>query len=92
MDTVNKDIPRGVINEDGRVRVLPKKAKTRIPVLRYLASKLDPDVTYTEGDINTIINSWTEFHDPALVRRDMYDAGIVGRAPDGSQYRLIAEP
>jgi len=51
-------------------------------------SKLEPGRTYSEAEINALLNEWHTFGDPALLRREMFDHGLMTRSKDGSRYAL----
>lgn len=55
-------------------------------VLRWLATKFDPDKRYTEKEVNTILS---EVHgDYATMRRDLIDFGFMQRERGGASYWL----
>ena len=37
--------------------------------------------------MNGILDDWTCFHDPATLRRELFNKGLVDRTPDCSRYR-----
>jgi hypothetical protein len=76
------------LDADGRIKAWPSKrqrSKQRL-VLQYLASKFDPTVTYTEKAVNALLNQNHCFQDPALLRRELFEAGWLDRQRDGSAY------
>jgi hypothetical protein len=54
--------------------------------LNYLLSKFDPTRLYTEKEVNTLLNEYHTFGDPALLRRELFDRGLLDRIPNGSAY------
>ena len=78
-----------VLDEEDRVKMWPsrKQRERQLDVLRYLASKIPPEVDHSEMQVNAIIKQWHTFQDHALLRREMVDAGLVMRDADGSKYR-----
>lgn len=76
------------LDEEGRVKMLPSKTKKRWAVLRYLAGKFEGGREYTEKEINAICDEWHTFGDYFLVRRELVEAGFLGRLPNGSRYWL----
>jgi hypothetical protein len=73
---------------NGRVKAWPSKrhrAKQRL-VLEYLALKFDPTVTYTEKEVNALLRQYHCFNDPALLRRELLEAGWLDRERNGSAY------
>ncbi|HNR64424.1 MAG TPA: DUF2087 domain-containing protein [Thermotogota bacterium] len=79
---------RKIVNKDGIVTRWPKKQDERRAVLEYIRSKIDKGRTYTEKEINELIDKWHSFGDRALIRRMMYDFFLIERAEDGSKYWL----
>ena len=80
------------LNPDGTIRHIPNSRthadRFRI-LLDYLVASFKMDGTYTEKQVNTIL---LRFHpDVAGLRRDLVDAGLLGRERDGSRYWRIAE-
>ena len=74
------------LDKDGKVMRWPKKKSDKLEVLRYIQGKMEPGRTYTEKEINGIIEGWHCFHDYALLRREMYDNYLLERSPDGRAY------
>ena len=77
---------RTIVNKDGIVTRWPKKQDERRAVLEYIRSKIDKGRTYTEIEINELIDKWHSFGDCALIRRMMYDFFLIERAEDGINY------
>lgn len=65
---------------------LPAKNKNRLLALYYLAEKIDGERDYTEMEINDLLNAWTAFHDPATLRRELYNKRLLNRTKDCSRY------
>lgn len=65
---------------------LPAKNKKRLLALYYLAEKIDGERDYTEMEINDLLNAWTAFHDPATLRRELYNKRLLNRTRDCSRY------
>ena len=79
------------IDYDGKLITMPAKKKRQLYAIWYIASKIDSGKTYTEREINEVINSLTVFKDPATVRRQMYDRFLLDRSPDCKQYRMRSD-
>ena len=77
---------RPFLDEDGRLTALPAKRKKQRLAFWYLAGKLEPGRVYTEKELGALLDAWTAFHDPATLRRELYDHLLVDRAKDGSRY------
>ena len=41
---------------------------------------------YSEAEINTLLDEWTVFHDPATLRRELFNHFLLNRTADGRQY------
>lgn len=78
------------IDYDGKLIAMPAKKKRQLYAIWYIASKIDSGKTYTEREINEVINSLTVFKDPATLRRQIYDRFLLDRSPDCKQYRSAA--
>lgn len=76
------------LDESGCVTTWPSKRnrKAQRLILQYLISKFDANLFYTEKEINQLLNQHHRFQDPALLRREMFEAGILNRKLDGSVY------
>lgn len=69
---------------DGSLKRLPKQLKQWMAVLRYVLPVFEPDVSYTEKQVNSLL---VRFHtDTAVLRRFLVDTGMLGRERDGSRY------
>lgn len=79
------DISR-FLDEDGRITQLPRKQAPRSAVLEYLATKFEPDATYTERQVNEICDQWHTFGDYFILRRELVDHDLLRRERDGSRY------
>lgn len=80
-------ILRRFLDEQGRVAVWPSKPAHKQIILAYLATKFAPDRTYTEKEVNEILNNWHTFTDWPLLRRGLVDAGLLSRDRNGYEYR-----
>lgn len=61
------------LDEEGRLISFPAKHKKKLIALWYLAGKIEANRQYTEPEINTLLNAWTLFRDPATLRRELYN-------------------
>ena len=68
-----------LITPDGLVTRWPKKTADRARVLAHLAGYFDKGRTYREAEVNDILRAHHSFEDWALLRREMYEAGIFDR-------------
>lgn len=85
IDNVMQEL-KPFMNESSQLVVLPAKYKKKLIAYYYLASKIVTGKRYTESDINDILNQWTVFHDPATLRRELYNKHLLNRTEDGKYY------
>ncbi|MBQ8176696.1 MAG: DUF2087 domain-containing protein [Oscillospiraceae bacterium] len=81
-----KGILKNFLDEDGRLTAYPSKRKMKLYALIYLAQKFETDVTYTEKEVNDILNCWHTFGDPATLRRELYTHRFLDRNKNGTEY------
>ena len=74
------------LDEDARLRSFPAKHKKKLLALWYLAGKVEAGRQYTEAELNELLDAWTLFHDPATLRRELYNKRLLERTPDGGRY------
>jgi hypothetical protein len=76
------------LDDEGRVKIWPSKRnrKYQIEVLKYLASKFETNISYTEKEVTKLIDENHTFGDPAMLRREMFEARLLDRKIDGSIY------
>lgn len=81
------------LDAQGRVKNWPSRRnrKYQLSVLKYLASKLDANALYTEREVNALLNQHHTFGDPALLRRELFETGLLNRKRDGSAYWLTSD-
>lgn len=77
---------RSFMNERMQLVSLPAKYRKKLAAYYYLAGKLEAGKQYTEAEVNDILDQWTVFHDPATLRREMYNKHLLNRTKDGGCY------
>jgi hypothetical protein len=79
------------LDEEGKIKQLPAPNRTKLPVLEYLASKLEEGIIYKEKEVNELINQWHSFSDYFLLRRLLVDYKFIERTPDGAKYWVVSK-
>ena len=85
----NKEVLIRYIDDDGVVKVWPGKAKNRLLVLQYLATKFEPAKKYSEQEVNLILMHFVS--DYVTRRRDLIENHLLNRTDDGRVYWLNEE-
>jgi DNA-binding transcriptional ArsR family regulator len=70
-----------------RLLEIPVSYKRRLIILKWLAGFFEPDVSYTEGQVNAILK--LHHHDCATLRREMIGCAMLAR--DKGIYRRRSE-
>jgi excisionase family DNA binding protein len=71
---------------DGKLKAIPTTRAKRLPVLRYLVSKLDPHRIYPEAELNRFLET---FHsDVCTLRREFIMNGLMVRK--NGKYKVVA--
>ncbi len=81
-----KDMIKKFLDEKGRLTAFPSKRKMKVYALLYLSEKITEEKIYSERELNELLNEWHTFHDPATLRREMYNAKILNRDPGSGTY------
>jgi hypothetical protein len=74
---------------NGRWIRWPTKFSHQDPCLWVLWSKVPPRKTFSEREMNDMLLANHLFEDPALLRREMSERGMVTRTLDGRVYRRV---
>ncbi len=74
------------LDVEGRLKWWPSKRSKQLVALDYLVSKFEAGKTYSESEVNDLLNQWHTFGDPALLRRELFDDGQLNRKQDGTEY------
>ena len=67
------------LNERGQLKNWPAKKKRKVLALWYLAGQMEMGKVYSEAEINTLLDEWTVFHDPATLRRELFNHFLLNR-------------
>lgn len=77
---------RPFLNERGQLTALPAKNRKKLEALYYLAERIDLERTYTEMEISDLLEESSTFHDPATLRRELFNKHLLNRMEDGRCY------
>lgn len=78
---------------DGRFVRWPTKFSDQEPCLWVLWSRVPARETFTERQVNQVLNGFHGFGDPALLRRALVEHRLMARKPDCTAYwRVEQEP
>ncbi len=80
---------KNYLDEEGRLKEWPSKrnkGKFQLLALEYLATKFEPGLTYTEKEVNLLLKQHHTFGDHAMLRRELFEKGLINRERDGSAY------
>lgn len=80
---------RRCFGPDGRLLRWPAKRTDQVLALWALWSKLPSRTDLSEQEISDRLRALHDFGDHALLRRELYDARLVQRTPDGRTYRRV---
>lgn len=77
-----------LLDETERIAVWPAKrhGQRRLAILRYMLEGFESGRTYTEREVNEILNRRHAFQDPAFLRRELVDRGWMRRTRDCREY------
>ncbi|GAB4529229.1 MAG: DUF2087 domain-containing protein [Anaerolineae bacterium] len=76
------------LDGEGRVTRWPlrKNKQDQDIVLAYLATKFEPGRVYTEIEVNEVLKQYHTFNDWAVLRRELFERGMLNRSKDGAEY------
>ncbi|MBL8156047.1 MAG: DUF2087 domain-containing protein [Anaerolineae bacterium] len=75
-----------LLDDEGRLKQWPSKRSIQLMALDYLAAQFTSGQIYTEREVNAFLDRWHTFGDAALLRRELYERGLLNREKDGSAY------
>lgn len=85
-DAYDRKVLSDYMQPDGRLRAIPMREKKILAVLRHVARSFEPDVHYTEKEVNGVLMRY--HHDTAFLRRYLVDHAFLERSQDGRDYWL----
>ncbi len=81
---------KGYLDSDGKFNRLPgRKQKKKLDLmLVVLSSKFEKNKSYSEMEVNEILNENHSFNDPATLRRLLFGTNLLDRTKDCRSYWL----
>jgi len=78
----------GYFDDAGILRQWPSRRRRndQLRVLEWFQQHFEPEVGYTEREVDAILKARHAFQDHALLRRELIEAKLLRRTPDGSRY------
>lgn len=73
-------------DERGRLSRWPHKYAVQRVAMWALWQRFDARRTYTEREVNVVLNTWATYGDHATLRRELINMKLLGRKPDCSEY------
>jgi biotin operon repressor len=85
MEAYDRKVLRDLLLPDGRLKVIPAQRKKREVILRHILNSFQPQVHYSEKQVNDILS---HFHDDtATLRRELIVYKMMSRA-EGEYWRI----
>jgi len=84
LDAYERKVVEDYSLPDGRLKTIPSQRKKLEAILGYVVKIFEPDVRYSEKQVNEIL---TRFHeDTATLRRELVGYGLMDREGGGGEY------
>lgn len=77
------------LDDKARVKTLPSKQSLQIMIVYYIWAFIAADTKYTEIGLNHLLNRFHTFGDAALLRRFMFELGLVSRSNNCQDYEKL---
>ena len=84
LESYDRKVLETFIDSQGRMRSFPSQLKKYMVILKYINQAFDPEVRYTEKQVNEILSRFNE--DTAQLRRDLVDYHFMARETGGNAY------
>lgn len=75
-----------LLDDRGRVARWPVRRAQQLLVLDHIAAQIEDGVVWSEVELGHMLEELHAFNDPARIRRELVDLGILARKRDGSAY------
>ncbi len=84
LDAFDRKVVSDYLLPDGRLKTIPAQRKKLEAVLRYVVKSFEPDVRYSEKQVNETLS---RFHaDTASLRRELVGYKLMAREGGGGEY------
>ena len=77
---------RPFLDEPLRLTAFPARRRKKLLALAYLAGRLEAGRVYSEAELGDLLDTWHTFHDPATLRRELYNKHLLSRTEDCRRY------
>jgi len=84
LDAYDRQVVEDYSLPDGRLKTIPAQRKKLEAILRYVVKAFEPDVRYSEKQVNEMLSRFHE--DIATLRRELVGYGLMGREGGGGVY------
>ena len=84
LEAYDRIVLRNILLPDGKLKVIPAQRKKREVVLKHVLKSFQPEVHYTEKQVNEILNRFHE--DTATLRRELIAYKMMKRV-EGEYWR-----
>lgn len=86
LQAYDRKVLRDILLPDGRLKVIPAQRKKREVVLRHILIAFQPEVRYSEKQVNEILARFHE--DTATLRRELVAYKLMGRS-EGEYWKIV---
>ncbi len=84
LDAYDRKVVRDFSTPDGRLKAIPSQFKKLNAILRHVVRAFEPDVRYTEREVNEILERFNI--DYARLRRELVESDLMAREGGGGAY------
>jgi predicted transcriptional regulator len=89
LDAYDRKVLNNYSLPDGRLKAIPLQQKKLLAVLSYVVREFEPDVRYSEKQVNDVLARFHE--DYARLRRELVEFRFMDREGGGGKYWRIEE-
>ena len=83
---------KAFLDEEGKPRAIPAKRRRQLIVLFAIAERIPAGEEWNERELNAFLMTLHGFGDPAWIRRELCDLGVLERDPYGRRYVRAVDP